>query len=582
MTTLTLSNVRPDFEDLVAQLQGVLSTFNSWQDFITSATGQTLIEFIAAVGAFDQYAVESSLQEAFPVTAKNDASIFAAVQMLGVRLDRKRPARITATFTRPIVGSIIPPMSQFTGAGSFFYNREAITVPVSPALSAPIDLYQGVVVAVSLTGLGTDFQAFVTPETNFTVSDGIDSIGNPDTYVIINAVAVEVTRTGLWQLKGTSGVQDTTLSNGSMALLFGSDLYGSKPGTNDSIVIQYVVTAGANGNNLITLGQKLTYDIDNLVVIVCTSQPTAGADQSPATVYKSVAAPVFGAFGSAVTRDQYVSTPFLYSGVVDSLMFAQREINPNALKWMNVIKVILLTSSVWSDVDYKTFFTWLQNQTMYAVRFVKEIPAPKINNIDVDVFCTNAANLNVVKANVVAAITALFAIKPGILNRDFYRSDITEAVFGADPSIEYLILNTPSTDMLISRAVTGFPTAAVVGGGSLVTGQFYDYAVSYNAVDGSQYAPLNWVNIEMLGGGNGSITLTWASVPNAANYIVWGRQTSGSLGMLATLANTVFSYTDTGSASPVLPLLEEDIVIYRYNSLGSLTVNVDYSSRRAV
>lgn len=573
-TTLTLSNVRPDFLDLVSQLQAALGNYASWKDFLTSATGQTLVEFQSAIGAYDQYGIESTLQEAYPVTAKNDSSIFAAVQMLGVRLNRKSPAQLTATFTAP-VATTIPALSQFTGASSYFFNRDVIQVPASPS-TVTANLYQGKVIGVSISGLGTDYQAFVTPENDFTVSDS-------DIYVTIDDVAIEVIRNGLWQLKQKPGVQDTTLSDGRAVILFGSDFYGSKPGVTNKVTLTYAVTAGLDGNNLDTNGKAITYDIDPAVVVTGTSSPSGGANQNSATVYKSVAAPVFGAFGSAVTRDQYVSTPFLYSSnIVDAVMFAQREINPNALKWMNVVKVILLTNTPWVQSQYDAFFQWLQDQTMYAVRFVNEIPSPALNNVNVDVFCTNAADLLTVKTNVTNAINALFSKKPGILNKNFYRSDITEAIFNADTSIEYIILNAPTDDMIIAREQMGAPSATPVAGGSLTPGAYYDYAVSYVAIDGSQYAPTNWTNVQVTGVGNGSVQLTWNAISHANQYKVWGRQSSGTLGLLATLANNVLTYTDTGTDPVVPPLLEEDIVVYRYNALGTLTLTTNFSTRRKV
>ena len=66
---LKLSDTSPDFESLVLQLQLFLDSKGTWSDVLPSSLGQTLIEMMAAVGAFNQFAIESALREAFLMTA---------------------------------------------------------------------------------------------------------------------------------------------------------------------------------------------------------------------------------------------------------------------------------------------------------------------------------------------------------------------------------------------------------------------------------------------------------------------------------------------------------------------------------
>lgn len=86
---LKLSDTSPDFESLVLQLQLFLDSKGTWSDVLPSSLGQTLIEMMAAVGAFNQFAIESALREAFLTTAKRQSSVYAVARMLGVRLVRK-------------------------------------------------------------------------------------------------------------------------------------------------------------------------------------------------------------------------------------------------------------------------------------------------------------------------------------------------------------------------------------------------------------------------------------------------------------------------------------------------------------
>ena len=453
---LVLSRIRPDWQDLVDQLQRDLIKRDAWKDYIESSTGQTLVELLAAIGALDQYSIESATQEAFPSTAKNTSSIYAIAQMLGVRLNRKTPAAITANISAP-ANVTLPAFTQFTGGGSFFFNRTAINVTPVPTA---VTLYQGKVQTFAVQGSGSDFQAFVVQEKDFAVSDS-------DIIVLKNNISLNISRAGLWQFKGVDGVQDLTLPDGRAMILFGSDQYGAKPSITDLINITYAVTAGADGNNLVTDTKKLLCDTDDTIVTTATSNPTGGANESPPIVYKSIAAQTFGSFSSAVTRTQHDAQLFTYPGVLDGITFAQRLINPRSLRWMNLIKVVLLTSSVWNTTQKNAFLTFMQDSAMYSPRFFLEDPQAVPVNIDVEVFCSNNANLSQIKNDVEASMALLFAAKPKVLNRNIYRSDIIDAIFKTNSLIEYVILNTPSTDTYIERASIETPIATQLTGAPL-------------------------------------------------------------------------------------------------------------------
>ncbi len=710
---LVLSRIRPDWQDLVEQLQRDLSKRDTWKDFIESSTGQTLLELQAAIGALDQYAIESATQEAFPSTAKNTSSIYAIAQMLGVRLNRKTPAAITVNISAP-ADVTLAPFTQFTGGGSFFFNRESIVVTPVPT---EITLYQGKIQNFSISGTGSDFQAFVVQEQDFTVSDS-------DVQVLKNNITIDISRAGLWQFKGVDGVQDLTLPNGRAMILFGSDQYGAKPSIADTISITYAVTAGLDGNNLVTDTKKLLCDTDDTVVVTATSNPVGGANETSPMVYKSIAAQTFGTFSSAVTRSQHDAQLFLYPGVLDGISFAQRLVNPRSARWMNLIKIVLLTSSVWNSSQKNTFLEFMQDSAMYSTRFFLEEPLAVEVDIDVEVYCTNNANLSQIKNDVEASLAFLFTAKPKVLNRNVFRSDIIEAIFATNSLIEYVILNTPSTDTYIERVAVATPvptevvgaalgkvwqvddagpisdqttnannstandvilfpasddaddyvafgmsdkfgklifnyatgTAGTVGtvaweywngsawtalsgvtdnttgftaavadnltvvwtvpsnwakntisgsslyyvraritlaytinpvmtqvfvGGTLTVDQTYEYGIGYTLADG-EISPTNWVT-QTLDTGYQSINLTWtAPLPTGIlSYRVWGRQTINSTpGLLATLPSTQLTFLDSGAATVVPPLIDQDTIPIRYATLGTATVDTKFSTRK--
>lgn len=141
---LVLSNVRPDFESILLQLQIYLQGTNAWQDLQTSSTGETLMEMMAAIGAFNQFGIESAARETTLVTAVRDSSIYAITRMLGVRIHRKYPAGVAVSLTRTdtSVSYAIPAYTQFEVNGAKYFNRNTLMY-AQGSTSAAERLYYG-------------------------------------------------------------------------------------------------------------------------------------------------------------------------------------------------------------------------------------------------------------------------------------------------------------------------------------------------------------------------------------------------------------------------------------------------------
>jgi len=565
--SIQLSNIAPDFTALVSQLQTQLATKDTWKDRLTTATGQTIVEMIAAIGAYSQFSIESAFQEEWPESAKNANSLYAACNFLGVRVNRKRPASITVSMTSPTPVNISV-NSQFVGAGSYWFNRDVLVLGPTPTT---VTLYQGQVKTSTFKGLGSNFQAFVTSEQQFNVSD-------LDVYLTVNGVSVPVIHEGLWTHPNLPAVQDLTLPTGQAMLLFGNTSYGTVAGVNDTCIVTYVVTLGVNGDNIPTLAQTFALETNNTVTGVGTNQASGGGDQTAPIVYKNVTPALFGAFNSSVTASQYKRLPLQYSGVLDAKTFAQREVSPYALTWMNVIKVCLLTPTVMTDAQWHDFETWYLSQTMYSTRIFRQDPIPSDIIVNARIFCKNFANLNQVKANAQAALISLFAPRQGIIGLDIYRSDIIKAFMDSDSNIEYVILESPVTDIVLSSFVVDYPTWTVTGpGGTLQPGQ-YDYAISAVSGLGGESAPAKWVTAKVNFGG-AKVQLDWTPLANAVQYKIWGRITPSSLGLIATVPGIVRTYTDDGTITPTGTLQVQSTVDTYYPNLKSFALTVNYSNR---
>ena len=180
---LKLSDTSPDFESLVLQLQLFLDSKGTWSDVLPSSLGQTLIEMMAAVGAFNQFAIESALREAFLTTAKRQSSVYAVARMLGVRLVRKSPASVSVNLQRgdSTVQKVIPKFTQFTINNKKFFNRDNIVFPagviavgkahIYDSTVPDVLLYEGEVKTKSYSSDTTQFREIYLEENGFNVSD---------------------------------------------------------------------------------------------------------------------------------------------------------------------------------------------------------------------------------------------------------------------------------------------------------------------------------------------------------------------------------------------------------------------------
>jgi hypothetical protein len=252
--------------------------------------------------------------------------------MQGVRLNRKLPANLPVAITnKNAIQITIPPYTLFAGANTYWFNRDFITVDPGQTVDN-YALFQGVVKAMNTSGLGSPYQAWVSPESGFAVSDS-------DTYVYINGEAIPKLTTGLWTANTGKGFIDKTLPTGEFVAEFGDGKYGSAPLVSDSVVITYVVTSGAAANSLNAVNKSITTsDIQNLLINAL-GNPSGGADETSALRYKNIAAYSFGTFGSAVNKSQFLTTILEYPGIADAVTFSEREIftaNPALMNYVQV------------------------------------------------------------------------------------------------------------------------------------------------------------------------------------------------------------------------------------------------------
>lgn len=579
---LTISDATYDFEQFVAQLNSYADTQSAWKGHLDIMTSQTLIDFAASVGTYLQMQVIRNVQDCFSESAQSDEAIRANVGFQGVRTSRKLPASINVTLNSP-VDVFIPAFSQ-ASIGGLWFNREVIQISAGVPLNTT--LFQGEVKALTVKGLGTDFQVMESPETDFVVSD-------QDVIVLLNGVALPSARNAaLWNFRNQPGYADLTDRIGRAQVVFGRtasttpDLsdssrftYGTIPGVNDTVTMVYAITDGAQTNTLTLSGTRVTIAGFPTVSGTATSNPTGGSNERAASDYKFVIAGAFGDYNSSTTGNQYKTAVLDYAGIVDAITQAQRDINPGSKEWMNVIRVSALTSSPWSQAQKDDFIKYLQKVTMYAPRFLWQDPIPIPRDLILDVYVNNTASPSQITQNVTQAITAWFSPRRGLLGTDFYESDIVAVVKDAcQGQFAYMIDNSIYPMLVGSPHAANVTATAVPGAGNLEARQ-YAYSFAVTNTNGDIGTPDQWV-FPLVTVNNSGINFTWPLIKDAASISVYGRK-NADLGLITTLPGTATSWSDDGSLTPDpggLPGSANEWPI-RYNSLGSLTLRVLPSTR---
>ncbi len=576
MTTdnqLVLSDLTQDHDQFVTQFQDYLNNQPTWKGTLTTMTSQTLIELVAAVGTFNQGRIARSFEDCFSETAQSDDASRSITQMQGLRMSRKLPAEISAEITS-LVDVTLDPMTQFSTGGQYYFNRAQITLVAGVPLE--VNLHQGKVETYIMSGMGGPRQTFLSEEDSFYVSD-------QDVRVFLNDTLIPKSFGTLWNYANLAAYADLTTADGRLLIVFGSLQYGTTPTVTDTIVIQYPLTMGSDGANQTLINKPVT--ITGLATVTGTvlTNPTGGGDEQPIQTYKNLSSGAFGTYSSAVTKSQYLATVGVYPGIIDAVTQAQRDINPMALEWMNVIRVSALTTSSWTQNQKKEFIEYLQTVTMYAPRFVYQDAIEVVRDVELTVYCFNTAVLSNVQAACEQAIADLFAPRAGILMTNFYNSDLTDTCKAAAPgAVSYVIVQNPVNPMIVTAPSGPAPTFEIVAGAGTLGQLMYAYGITSTNMAGEEGTPSNWVfplitvNSPVYG-----IKLDWEPIPDTMHYKIYGRL-GGAIGLIGTvLATDPLTFMDTGSVVPSGgPPNSISQVPIRYNSLGQLIVNVQYAERQ--
>jgi len=449
--TVVLNPSTPDFDSILSQFETALSSQGAWNNLLTSATGQTLLRFMASATALEMGAVERAQQETILDTARLSSSILRIARMLGNHIQRRNPGQIDVTVTLTDAtlsasGYSIPAYTPFALGGIPLFNRTAL-VFLPGQLSVTSTFYVGSVQSVSVVSDGTQFQ-------NFQIGPADYSLSDQDIYATVDGEIWSKTTLGLWRYTALDKVfYENTLPNGQVAIMFGNGIYGSMPPAGATISFNYVSVLPTSDQNVPT-GTNITSSITG-VTAVSTGGLSGYQDALPASFYKMMGPSIFSANERAVTRSDHKALTLQYPGVIDCVWLGQAEINPGDLRWMNVVQATLLTESPWSDFDWQTFVNWYQTQVgMSTVQVVRKDPESVNLTLDISIYCFNRASLSNVQLAAQQFITNYFAKKVGSLGANYQLSDlingIKDGITDNEGSlIDYITIQQPTNPIVL-------------------------------------------------------------------------------------------------------------------------------------
>lgn len=451
---ISLSNIDVDYEQFKAKLIAFLQTQPSWQNDLTSSTGNVITSITSYTGVSALLSIEAALKEAFPDTARSSKSILAIAKSIwGNHILRKKCAKVTVDLTNNnSTSSAIPKFSQFNISGYDYFNRERINVAANTTVS--ITLYQGTVASEQRSTSGVINEKFYIGSASnpFGISDD-------DLYCLVNG-SEEYTKTtdGLYE-SGPNSLPlfyENSLPTGEVEILLGDGLFGKLPINNSTLSFIYVNTLGKAGNGVVTIGNTVTFTTIPNITGVTTSASSQGDNEKDAEYYRINGAYLRSAKvrGGGVTRPQYKAIALGFPNVIDCNLLGQAETFPGNKAYMNVITAIILADPLFDESTFDDFVAYMQDRTIDGLQFIQLDPTAVQSNITVSLYCTSKADPNALQVTVQAALTELKTLKLGSLGFSYYLSDLEKVIRDAigDPTlIDYFTLTTPSTDLVIGK-----------------------------------------------------------------------------------------------------------------------------------
>jgi hypothetical protein len=332
MATNLLSYVSYDFDDLVIQLQDRLKETDAWKDVYRSSTGEMLIELLAYVLNLCMYYAERRAEESYLNTAQNRSSVVNLVSLLNYQPKRVTSSIGTLQFSIAASQDTIVYIPKYTECESVdgvkFLTNESGAIQKGQT-SVSVSGIQGELVQTEVTSNGALNQEYAIDSTEVENSEDTD---NPTLRVIVDGEEWSPVASFLYSESTSLHYRIINEMDGTVSVLFGDNINGKSPASGEVVLIQYITSAGSDGNvtytDRITTINDAIYDSegDGVTVTVTNTSAFLGGDAEESIEEIRVEAPqVFQTGDRAVTREDFISILSNLSGVADTNVWGENE-----------------------------------------------------------------------------------------------------------------------------------------------------------------------------------------------------------------------------------------------------------------
>lgn len=618
MTTTTSSAFVPsDPEAIYRRLRSIMVSSEdpyikaAWATALKNSTAERLLRTFVRAVEQAQYSIGRATEERHLDTALLESSIRAILRDMDVRTMRNIPAGLNVYVSRSSdtsITEVIPAFSQFTGGGKTFYTRYPITFGVGERV-VQARFYIGTVKNDSFVSDGSDFKVWLSPDGDFTVSDGRESykgVEYSDILVRVAGTPVRVTEYDQWwdMIKDSDkAVKDGTTADGRCQLTFGDGSYGYKPPQNALVQIQYIVTNGSSDNsgtfqsNLVMLGNTnmTAYPVTTgSGTVQATAKVDGGADKVAASTYRKTGPLLYASAGNAVRRKSSQAWAINYPGVADALVLGQSKTNPNDRRYLNVLEVCILKGGEGIDPeDYKMSAAeasgWMahfnkRRPNVPGLMVFRE-PIPSSPDIELVLECENYVTLALAESAALQAIQDLYQYGPGTLRRTITQSELFDVAKYSTQGIRIVRMNGVGTDLVTyARA----PALSLYGesesGAKLSAGDYVFYVLSVcDVYEGSTAitelsAPSNALVYNATGAANPVISFT-PQVGAKAYRVYCRKPNSDTYNQIAELDSRTYKLDikpDMNFSGAEMPTSKP--TAFRFPKLGNLKISAVYVS----
>jgi len=459
MASVPISKVTPDFQLLFNELQRKLEQKRTWVDMMPTSVGTTILDTFAGSHVSNQFYLDMAFREAFLPTAVRDSSIFAGTRMLGVQISRKTCASCVAEVSNYSTRTkYIPPYSMFDLSGRTFFNRQQYVIPPGSTISN-VSLYSGNVAEkrfdlkaypdVALREFYLDEPRFIVSSEDVLVYTQNNDTGTTQIW--------EPTDKAVFEHHGEEAIYfESTARDGDTSFFFGDGENGKILDRDSTLIIRYVTTDGSADNSGLP-GIALRVRSDSELKGETITTIAGGSDQKSALYYKMFAPNMFRTKRRAISGADIRATVMRYPGVADCSPLGQRDIAPNDLRWMNMMRMCVLPEE--SDTfgganpnpqssSWNQFSRWLIPHLHDAYDVQTWNPVKVFVKVRIKIAIVPSAKDGEIRIVAMENILKLFQKKPGILGRRLSQSDITDAIRKIE-GVDYVVLASPEEDILM-------------------------------------------------------------------------------------------------------------------------------------